>query len=167
MTTRRRVCTTCKKEKDWDKDFEPRGKHGQRRRTCRECTEHCCYVLTCGLGRRFYRGYTVNPERRLRQHRGEIVGGARTTKRMHNCRFALLIRGFATETLAKRFEKAMKIHRPRARTLKQAIDKALVLLSHDRFFAPYFEKPLRIESCFPLSSSLLSNACVTVHYECR
>lgn len=162
MTTTKRVCTTCKKEKDLQKDFEQRGKHGQRRRTCRECTEHSCYIACCGSGRRFYRGYTVNPERRLRQHRGEIVGGARSTRSFQNPRFALLIRGFATERLAKRFEKAMKVHRPRARTLQQAIDKALLLLSQDRFFAPFFDKPLTLESSFPLSSSLLSHARVAV-----
>lgn len=156
-----RKCQTCKQEKDLETEFEKRGQRGKRRTTCKGCTIHCCYIVCCGRGRRFYRGYTVNPERRLRQHRGEIVGGARSTKRMQNCRFALVIRGFATETLAKRFEKLMKIHKPRARTLKQAIDKALHLLGEPKCFAPFFQS-VTIESPFPLSTGLLDAACIGV-----
>jgi len=45
---------------------------------------HCCYALTCNEGRvRSYVGYTVDPAHRLRQHNGEIKGGARRTRRGH------------------------------------------------------------------------------------
>lgn len=54
-------------------------------------------------GRRTYVGATVNPDRRLRQHNGEISGGARATKgRAWTRRF--LIGGFADERDALRFE---------------------------------------------------------------
>ena len=36
-----------------------------------------CYVLGCG--QHTYNGYTNNMARRLRQHNGELVGGARAT----------------------------------------------------------------------------------------
>lgn len=39
---------------------------------------HFCYVLRNAQGRS-YIGYSVNLERRLRQHNGELVGGARAT----------------------------------------------------------------------------------------
>lgn len=39
----------------------------------------CCYIIACG--NRTYNGYTNNLQRRLRQHNGEIKGGARATTR--------------------------------------------------------------------------------------
>lgn len=39
---------------------------------------HSCYILSNTTGKT-YNGYTVNFERRLRQHNGEIKGGARYT----------------------------------------------------------------------------------------
>lgn len=50
---------------------------------------HFCYALRCDIGGnvrvRSYVGYTVDPIRRLRQHNGEIKGGAkRTTRAVRN-----------------------------------------------------------------------------------
>lgn len=54
-------------------------------------------------GARTYVGATVDPDRRLRQHNGEICGGARATKgRCWKRRY--LIGGFADERAALRFE---------------------------------------------------------------
>jgi len=39
-----------------------------------------CYLLFANGGRQTYIGATVDPDRRLRQHNGEITGGARRTK---------------------------------------------------------------------------------------
>jgi hypothetical protein len=44
-------------------------------------SEHICYILTNDSDDRTYNGYTNNPKRRLRQHNGEIKGGARYTSR--------------------------------------------------------------------------------------
>ena len=60
-------------------------------------------MLASTDGRKTYVGATVNPERRLRQHNGEICGGARATKgRTWVRRF--LVGGFADERGALRFE---------------------------------------------------------------
>jgi predicted GIY-YIG superfamily endonuclease len=40
-----------------------------------------CYILKNETGRNTYVGYTNAPPRRLRQHNGEIAGGARYTSR--------------------------------------------------------------------------------------
>lgn len=62
-----------------------------------------CYMLASTDGRKTYVGATINPDRRLRQHNGEISGGARATKgRAWNRKF--LIGGFGDESAALRFE---------------------------------------------------------------
>ena len=58
-----------------------------------------CYMLESIGGGRTYVGATVNPARRLRQHNGELAGGARATKgRAWTRRF--LVGGFADERAA-------------------------------------------------------------------
>jgi structure-specific endonuclease subunit SLX1 len=54
-------------------------------------------------GRKTYVGATINPDRRLRQHNGEISGGARAT---HGRKWkrVFLVSGFADERAALRFE---------------------------------------------------------------
>jgi structure-specific endonuclease subunit SLX1 len=54
-------------------------------------------------GRKTYVGATINPDRRLRQHNGEIAGGARAT---HGRKWkrVFLVSGFADERAALRFE---------------------------------------------------------------
>ncbi len=62
-----------------------------------------CYMLQSTDGKRTYVGATIDPNRRLRQHNGEISGGARATKgRAWARRF--LVSGFADERAALRFE---------------------------------------------------------------
>lgn len=62
-----------------------------------------CYMLQSIDGAKTYVGATVDPNRRLRQHNGEIGGGAKATKgRRWRRRF--LIGGFASEVPALQFE---------------------------------------------------------------
>ena len=42
---------------------------------------HFCYILINETKTHTYVGYTVSPQKRLRQHNGEIKGGARFTSR--------------------------------------------------------------------------------------
>jgi predicted GIY-YIG superfamily endonuclease len=41
-----------------------------------------CYILFNNVNQKTYVGYTNNPSRRLRQHNGELSGGARYTKKV-------------------------------------------------------------------------------------
>jgi structure-specific endonuclease subunit SLX1 len=63
-----------------------------------------CYMLEAlGGNAKTYVGATVNPDRRLRQHNGELVGGARATAGRKWAR-RFLVGGFADERAALRFE---------------------------------------------------------------
>ena len=62
-----------------------------------------CYMLIAIDGSRTYVGATVDPARRLRQHNGELVGGARATAG-RTWRRQYLIGGFEDERAALRFE---------------------------------------------------------------
>jgi structure-specific endonuclease subunit SLX1 len=62
-----------------------------------------CYMLQSTDQRKTYVGATVDPNRRLRQHNGELAGGARATKgRSWTRRY--LVGGFTEERAALRFE---------------------------------------------------------------
>jgi predicted GIY-YIG superfamily endonuclease len=68
-----------------------------------------CYLLQSEDKQRTYIGATVNPDRRLRQHNGEICGGACATKGRSWKRVALM-KGFPNEVAALQFEWAWKFH---------------------------------------------------------
>ncbi|KAK3267420.1 hypothetical protein CYMTET_24021 [Cymbomonas tetramitiformis] len=53
---------------------------------------------------RTYIGFTVNPERRIRQHNGEIANGAKQTQRLRPCEMVCLVHGFPTQVQALQFE---------------------------------------------------------------
>jgi predicted GIY-YIG superfamily endonuclease len=60
-----------------------------------------CYMLVSG--KKTYIGATVNPARRLRQHNGELRGGARATSG-HTWKRQFLLGGFPDDCSALRFE---------------------------------------------------------------
>lgn len=67
-----------------------------------------CYLLHSG-NTKTYIGATVDPDRRLRQHNGELAGGARRTSGLQWKR-ALYVGGFPDWTAALQFEWAWKYH---------------------------------------------------------
>lgn len=66
-----------------------------------------CYLLFSG--KQIYIGATVDPDRRLRQHNGELTGGARRTHGLSWQR-ACYVSGFPTWVSALQFEWAWKRH---------------------------------------------------------
>lgn len=65
------------------------------------------YVYLLKSGNRTYIGSTTNPHRRLRQHNGEIVGGARATRGKQWVLYSYL-KGFENRSAACRWEKIIK-----------------------------------------------------------
>lgn len=65
---------------------------------------HVCYILRSTISDRIYIGYTVDFNRRLRQHNGEIAGGAKKTCKHRPWVPLCVISGFYDNSTALRFE---------------------------------------------------------------
>ena len=65
---------------------------------------HTCYILKADSYSKCYIGYTVNFDRRLRQHNREIKGGAKKTERWYPYHPICNITGFEDNHQALRFE---------------------------------------------------------------
>jgi len=71
---------------------------------------HYVYLLASTTSRRTYVGYTCNLERRLRQHNGEIKGGAKYTRYGRPWKMICYVDGFPDNTTALQFE--WRMHHP-------------------------------------------------------
>jgi len=67
-------------------------------------TNYFCYILTSSISNRSYVGYTINFPHRIRQHNGELVGGAKKTRKWRPWLPICHIRGFRNSSEALRFE---------------------------------------------------------------
>lgn len=86
---------------------------------------HSCYLIEpVHYSRPIYVGYTVNFSHRIRQHNGEIVGGAKKTRRHRPWRPVCVLHGFVTHSQATRFEARVHyaLKRKRSPTLEQTIN---------------------------------------------
>ena len=97
-----------------------------------------CYMLYTDKGQT-YIGATVDPDRRLRQHNGEIKGGAWATKRIVNkgrkWTRVCYVSGFPTWKCALQFEwKWKQIARklPKSNSLQKKLEALNILLTSDR-----------------------------------
>lgn len=87
---------------------------------------HMCYCLLDQSGKT-YIGYSVDVDRRLRQHNGEIKGGARATQRGLDWVRIFHIAGFPNKIEALRFEWAWK-NASRKSSGKTPIDRRIEAL---------------------------------------
>lgn len=67
-------------------------------------TPHLCYLLKSINTNRTYIGYSNNLGRRIRQHNGEIVGGAKSTRIGKPWKIIGYISGFPDKSSALKFE---------------------------------------------------------------
>lgn len=84
------------------------------------------YVL--GNGKRTYVGCTNNFTRRLRQHNGEIVGGAKATRGKGPWSAMLHITGFQSNIQALQFE--FMVHHARPKLYPERIPRRAAQLHH-------------------------------------
>ncbi len=69
--------------------------------------QHCVYLLRSlnpRYSRRTYVGYTIDPERRIRQHNGEITGGAKRTIKSRPWKMVCYIEGFPDQRTGLQYE---------------------------------------------------------------
>jgi predicted GIY-YIG superfamily endonuclease len=92
---------------------------------------HFCYLLMDE--QKSYIGYSVNPVRRLRQHRREIKGGAKRTRRYGDARLRLVVGPFADARTAHQFEYAWQHGRSFGYTWRGRVKKLYFLLSLKRW----------------------------------
>lgn len=75
------------------------------------------YVYWIQSGSRAYIGATVDPRKRLRQHNGELSGGAKRTRNRGPWKFQRVTTGFRTWQEALQYEWAAKYHTRRCRSI--------------------------------------------------
>ena len=93
------------------------------------------WLVSGGSGRhpRSYIGATVDPARRLRQHNGDIRGGARRTHARDDWRPHCVIGGFRTWREALQFEWAFQYYSRRARGVASREEALRALLQKERW----------------------------------
>ena len=106
------------------------------------------YVYWIQSGARAYIGATVNPTKRLRQHNGEIRGGALRTRNRGPWRFHCVISGFRTWKEALQYEWAAKYYSRRCRSIDRRQLAIEQLNQRERWTSnspPSSEIPLNME----------------------
>lgn len=82
---------------------------------------------------RSYIGATVNPARRLRQHNGEIAGGAARTRGRGPWHFECVLHGFRTWKEALQYEWAAKYYSRKCRGVTARREALLALNCRERW----------------------------------
>jgi structure-specific endonuclease subunit SLX1 len=134
---------------------------------------HACYLvgsLDPSMKGRSYVGFTVNPERRIRQHNGVLASGAKYTRRLRPCEMVLLVHGFPSKVQALQFEWAWqkpalsRAVRDAARRLKVS-DRSSSLANKTRLVmamlhvSPWRNLPLRVHFLNPTYAKLARDKC--------
>lgn len=118
-----------------------------------------CYLLRSQA--KTYIGFTVHPERRLRQHNGALTGGAKATSRAQQpWSMVLVVYGFPSKTAALKFEWAWqnplrsRALRPHASALKaklksgprrtRTVEKQLQVVAYMLRSPPWCRLPLTV-----------------------
>lgn len=91
-------------------------------------SDHMCYILRSLVSNRTYIGYTVNFDRRIRQHNGETQGGAKKTMKYRPWTPVCKISGFYESSSALRFEYRLQHPQRKRRAKENAVSFTLETL---------------------------------------
>ena len=91
-------------------------------------SDHMCYIIKSSTTNRIYIGYTTNFNKRLRQHNGEITGGAKKTSKGRPWYPICNILGFYEKSSALRFEYRLQHSKPKINinNLQKCIDHIII-----------------------------------------
>lgn len=112
------------------------------------------YLIRSKIFNKFYIGYTTNIKKRLRQHNGEISGGAKKTQRHRPWEYVLYITGFPYEKTALQYE--FCIHKERKIICNEhikSVKKKLRGVNRFIYIMKYFLKKDRICKTAPLNNT--------------
>jgi structure-specific endonuclease subunit SLX1 len=134
-----------------------------------------CYLLLSANSEHHdetYIGFTVEPVRRLRQHNGDLRGGAAQTVNGRPWRMVVVVYGFQDKTQAMLFEWTWQHHmssspledeEERTRGLKQRIR----LLSEILNMAPWNSYSLHVYVTTPMAARLLTHTNIPTHIDIK
>ena len=88
-----------------------------------------CYILKSDVCNKTYIGYTNNLEQRLRQHNGEITGGAKYTHQSRPWSFVAYLTGFPNRINCLSCEWALK----RPKGLNKRLSNIATLLNQEKW----------------------------------
>ena len=120
-------------------------------------SQYQCYLLMSESEDRTYVGVTNNIRRRLRQHNGEITGGAKATRAHRPWRLVCVIQGFPDYRAALQFEYGWKHTRSSTGSsgvVMQRLECLSALLQRDRWSR---NAPPMDTLCYRLSLRWLDN----------
>lgn len=91
------------------------------------------YVYWIISDKRSYIGATVNLERRIRQHNGELSGGAKKTQKGGPWKYYCTINGFRNWKEALQFEWAFKYYSRHCKSIESRRNKLNYTMSKERW----------------------------------
>ena len=129
---------------------------------------HYCYLLRSTSSNRTYFGYSTNVFRRLRQHNGEIKGGAKTTRTGRPWTLVCYISGFPDKVTSLQLE--WRVHHPpvkrsgllgRIKTIGDVLSldqwTSNSPISSNLFLTIHWIEPYRLPHCPPYCHQINNN----------
>ena len=115
---------------------------------------HCYLLHSLAPAHPTYIGFTTHPQKRIRQHNGELVNGARRTKSGRPWEYVAIVDGFQSKISAMQFEWAWQ-HVHKSLVFRQAVgcDKLARKMKRRRGIKPRLDElSILMNNCSPFNT---------------